>query len=85
MVCSLLFFTHAPCACFTTNTPQLTHAQFCQLLSRTKPAAAAAVASTAAAEAAAAKKKKVPTLEELLAARDYVGANTLLEVRLRVA
>lgn len=49
-----------------------------QILSRTKPVQAGPLGGAAKEKR---KKQKLPRLEDFLAARDYTGALTLLEVR----
>ena len=53
------------------------------MLSRMKPASGPGAAVTPAAKQKE-KKKKMPTLADLLNARDYTGAMTLLEVSYKV-
>lgn len=52
-----------------------------QILSRTKPVQAGPLGGVAKEKR---KKQKLPRLEDFLAARDYTGALTLLEVRRRL-
>lgn len=51
-----------------------------QMLSRTKPAVGPGSGPSVSSAKDAKKKRKLPKLEDFLAARDFTGAMTLLEV-----